>query len=71
MRRILRKLDDQNAWPVTASSGRKAYGYCSYSCAYMNRAAGRHVRAMGELARSILSTRFPIAAARSVFLSRA
>jgi glycosyltransferase involved in cell wall biosynthesis len=59
MRRILRKLDDQDAWAGDRMLRRKAYGYCSYSCAYMNRAGGRHFRAMGELARSIVSYPFP------------
>jgi glycosyltransferase involved in cell wall biosynthesis len=59
MRRILRKLDAKDAWAGDRLLRRKAYGYCSYSCAYMNRAAGRHFRAMGELAKSIASYPLP------------
>jgi glycosyltransferase involved in cell wall biosynthesis len=59
MRRILRKLDDRNAWAGDFLLRRKAYGYCSYSCAYMNRAAGMPGRAMGELLRSILAYPLP------------
>jgi glycosyltransferase involved in cell wall biosynthesis len=59
MRRILRKLDEKDAWGGDRLLRRKAYGYCSYSCAYMNRAAGRHFRALGELARSVFSYPFP------------
>jgi glycosyltransferase involved in cell wall biosynthesis len=59
MRRILRKLDEQNAWSGDRILRRKAYGYCGYSCSIMNRASGRPFRAMGELARSILNYPLP------------
>jgi glycosyltransferase involved in cell wall biosynthesis len=59
MRRILRKLDEQDAWRGDRMLRRKAYGYCGYSCSIMSRASGRPFRAMRELARSILSYPLP------------
>jgi hypothetical protein len=58
MRRILRKLDDRG-WGERGLLRRKAYGYCSYSCAFMYGAAGCHTKAVASLARSILTYPLP------------
>jgi hypothetical protein len=67
MRRILAKLDAANAWGGDAWLRRKAYGYCGYSCAIMSRAAGLHLQAMADLARSIASYPFPYRSSEIAF----
>ena len=58
MRRILRKLDDRG-WGDRCLLRRKAYGYCSYSCAFMYGAAGCRTKAITSLARSMLTYPLP------------
>jgi glycosyltransferase involved in cell wall biosynthesis len=53
LRRILRKLDQRNAWRGRWLLRRKAYSYCNFACAYMDGAAGRPARGLAQLAESL------------------
>jgi glycosyltransferase involved in cell wall biosynthesis len=52
MRRILRKLDERGAWNGRRVLRRKAYSYCTYSCAQLHSAQGTHAAAIERLLRS-------------------
>jgi hypothetical protein len=54
MRRILRKLDQRDAWHGRSMLRRKAYSHCSFACACMEGAAGRPARGLAQLAKSLL-----------------
>jgi glycosyltransferase involved in cell wall biosynthesis len=52
LHRVLRKLDECDGWNGERWRRRRAYGYASYSCAYLHGAAGRQGAALRRIVRS-------------------